>query len=196
MSEVELSRVVRQRVRGLRLARGWSLDALATRCHLSPSTLSRIETGQRRIDLDQLVSLARALGTTIDHLVESIEDEDVLIRPVPHQEPGLTTWLLSREPLQPGGSMVAKMRITPERRNGPGHLSVHPGREWFTVLSGTVLLHLGERRITVEKGDAAEFSTMTPHSIGALDGPVEILTIFDADGERAHAQSTSEPPDG
>jgi transcriptional regulator with XRE-family HTH domain len=192
MSEVDLSRVVRQRIRGLRLARGWSLDALAARCHLSPSTLSRIETGQRRIGLDQLVPLARALGTTIDHLVESVEDEDVIIRPVPHQEPGLTTWLLSREPPQPGGSMVAKMRITPERRGGPGHLAVHPGREWFTVLSGTVLLHLGERRITVEAGDAAEFSTMTPHSIGALDGPAEILTIFDHEGERAHAQSTGE----
>jgi transcriptional regulator with XRE-family HTH domain len=193
VSEVDLSRVVRQRIRGLRLARGWSLDSLAARCHLSPSTLSRIETGQRRISLDQLVPVARALGTTIDHLVESVEDEDVIIRPVPHQEPGLTTWLLSRES-QPGGSMVAKMRITPERRNGPGHLAVHPGREWFTVLSGTVLLHLGERRITVEAGDAAEFSTMTPHSIGALDGPVEILTIFDQDGERAHAHSTSEDP--
>lgn len=192
--EVDLSQVVRQRLRGLRQARGWSLDALAARCHLSPSTLSRIETGQRSIGLDQLVPLARALGTTIDQLVESAEDEDVLIRPVPHQEPGLTTWLLSREAPQPGASLVAKMRITRRRRTGPGHLAVHPGREWFTVLSGTAVLHLGERRITVEAGDAAEFSTMTPHSIGALGGPVEILTIFDHDGERAHAQSTGEGP--
>lgn len=88
--------------------------------------------------------------------------------------------------------MVAKMRITPERRTGPTHLAVHPGREWFTVLSGTALLHLGDRQITVETGDAAEFSTMTPHSIAALNGPVEILTIFDHDGERAHAHSMSE----
>jgi mannose-6-phosphate isomerase-like protein (cupin superfamily) len=163
---------------------------------MSPSTLSRIETGQRSIGLDQLVPLARALGTTIDHLVESVEDEDVIIRPVPHQEPGLTTWLLSRESPQPGTRMVAKMRITRRRRNGPGHLAVHPGREWFTVLSGTAVLHLGERRITVEAGDAADFSTMTPHSIGTQGGPVEILTIFDHDGERAHARSTGEGADG
>ncbi|MEO6702158.1 MAG: helix-turn-helix domain-containing protein [Jatrophihabitantaceae bacterium] len=192
MSEVELSQVVRQRIRGLRQARGWSLDALAARCHLSPSTLSRIETGRRSIGLDQLVQLARALGTTIDHLVESVEDEDVIIRPVPHSEPGLTTWLLSRASPQPGASMVAKMRITRTRRTGPGHLAVHPGREWFTVLSGTAVLHLGERQITVEAGDAAEFSTMTPHSIATLAGPVEILTIFDHDGERAHARTTGE----
>jgi transcriptional regulator with XRE-family HTH domain len=189
VSQVDLSDVVRQRIRGLRQAKGWSLDALAARCHISPSTLSRIETGNRRIDLDQLVALARELGTTIDHLVEPIDDADVIIRPVHHQEPGLTTWVLSRDAVQHGGRLVAKMRITPERRSGPGHLAVHPGREWFTVLSGTALLFLGDRRITVSPGEAAEFSTMTPHSIGALDGPVEILTMFDQEGERAHDAS-------
>ncbi|WP_211224051.1 cupin domain-containing protein [Pseudonocardia asaccharolytica] len=65
-------------------------------------------------------------------------------------------------------------------------LSVHPGREWFTVLSGTARLQLGERTILVQAGGAAESSTMTPHVIGAHDGPVEILTILDHDGERAH----------
>lgn len=185
--------VIRQRIRGLRLARGWSLDAVAARCYLSPSTLSRIETGHRRIALDQLVPIARALGTTLDHLVESAEDEDVVIRPQPDHTPGLTTWLLSRERALHGVT-VAKMRITPERRTGSEQLSVHPGREWFTVLSGTVRLQLGERTILVQTGDAAEFSTMVPHAIGAHDGPVEILTIFDHDGERAHLHASDEAP--
>ncbi len=189
--EIDLSQVVRQRIRGLRQARGWNLEALAARCRMSPSTLSRIETGQRSIGLEQLVPLARALGTTIDHLVESEQDEDVVIHPVPHRELGLTTWLLSRDSPQPGGSMVAKMRITRRRRHGPGHLAVHPGKEWFMVLSGTALLHLGDRKIIVETGQAAEFATMTPHSIGTVGGPVEILTMFDANGERAHHRSVN-----
>ena len=50
--DVDLDAVIRQRIRGLRLARGWSLDALSARCFLSPSTLSRLETGHRRIALD------------------------------------------------------------------------------------------------------------------------------------------------
>jgi transcriptional regulator with XRE-family HTH domain len=190
MATENLSDLVRLRIRGLRQARGWNLDAMAARCHLSPSTLSRIETGQRTIGLEQLVPIARALGTTVDLLVESESDEDVLIRPVPHHEPGVTMWMLSREPAQAGGSIVAKMRITRRRRHGPGHLAVHPGKEWFTVLTGTALLHLGDRRITVETGEAAEFATMTPHSIGTVGDPVEILTIFDGEAERAHALST------
>ncbi|MFL4472419.1 helix-turn-helix domain-containing protein [Paeniglutamicibacter sp. MACA_103] len=182
--------VIRRRIKGLRLAKGWSLDALAARCYLSPSTLSRIETGHRRIALDQLVPLAKALGTTLDQLVEPTEDEDVVIRPEPEHQPGITTWLLSREHSH-DGTTVAKMRITPERSMADVELSVHPGREWFTVLSGTVSLVLGERTILVTEGQAAEFSTMVPHRIGAHEGPVEILTIFDRGGERAHLHGQS-----
>lgn len=191
--EVALDVVIRQRIRGLRLARGWSLDALAARCYLSPSTLSRIETGHRRIALDQLVPIAQALGTTLDQLVESAEDEDVVIRPQPGYTRGLTTWLLSRERALHGVT-VAKMRITPERPTGTDQLSVHPGRDWFTVLSGTARLQLGERTILVQTGDAADFSTMVPHGICAHDGPVEILTLFDHDGERAHLHASDDAP--
>jgi transcriptional regulator with XRE-family HTH domain len=182
--EVELDGIIRERLKSLRLARGWSLDTLASRCYLSPSTLSRIETGHRRIALDQLIPIARALGTTLDTLVETVDDGDVVIRPHRNRTRGTTTWLLSREGAS-HGMTVAKMRIT-ARRSGAGELGVHPGRDWFTVLSGTARLQLGERVILVEAGQAAEFSTMVPHSIGAHDGPVEILTIFDHDGQRVH----------
>ncbi|MET7422869.1 helix-turn-helix transcriptional regulator [Dactylosporangium sp. NPDC005555] len=177
-----LDGLVRKRIRGLRVARGWSLDDLASRCYLSPSTLSRIETGHRRIALDQLAPIARALGTTLDQLVESVDDEDVVIRPRRDVAHGVTTWMMTREP-GPHGVSVAKMRIT---RPVPAELRVHPGKDWFTVLSGVVVLRLGERTILVEAGQAAEFSTMTPHAFGAHGGPAEILCIFDHDGQRTH----------
>jgi transcriptional regulator with XRE-family HTH domain len=182
----DLDGLVRRRIRGLRVARGWSLDDLAARCYLSPSTLSRIETGHRRIALDQLAPIARALGTTLDQLVESVDDDDVVIRPQRDVVRGVTTWMLTREP-GPHGVSVAKMRVTnPEPRRGTDELGVHPGKDWFTVLSGTVVLVLGERTILVEAGQAAEFSTMIPHAFGAHDGPAEILCIFDHDGQRTH----------
>ena len=182
----ELDGLVRQRIRGLRVARGWSLDDLAGRCYLSPSTLSRIETGHRRIALDQLAPIARALGTTLDQLVDSADDEDVVIRPQRDSVRGLTTWMLTREP-GPHGISVAKMRVTkPPPRPGTDQSRVHPGRDWFTVLSGTVVLLLGERTILVEAGQAAEFSTMIPHAFGAQAGPAEVLCIFDHDGQRTH----------
>jgi transcriptional regulator with XRE-family HTH domain len=178
--------IVRMRIRGLRRARGWSLDDLAGRCFLSSSTLSRIETGHQRISLDQLTTIARVLGTTLDQLVESVDDNDVVIRPQQDKARGTTVWLLSREG-GPSGRTVAKMRITQQAHpQGKDELGVHPGTDWFTVLSGTVMLLLGERRILVETGQAAEFSTMTPHAIRSHHGPAEVLVILDHDGQRSH----------
>lgn len=181
--DADLDALVRDRIRALRVARGWSLDELATRCHLSPSTLSRIETGHRRIALDQLAAIARTLGTTIDQLVASDDDGDVVIRPVRDEARGRTTWLLNRDS-GPSGVQIAKMRITkPADRSAMG---AHPGKDWFTVLSGTAVLLLGERTILVQEGEAAEFSTMVPHAFGCHGGPAEILTILDNDGRRSH----------
>ncbi|WP_100365702.1 helix-turn-helix domain-containing protein [Diaminobutyricimonas aerilata] len=183
--ELRMDRLVGQRIRAMRVARGWTLDALSSRCHISPSNLSRIETGDRRIALDQLVPIAKALGTTLDALIHSDDDEDVIIRPHATAAGAVTIWLLSNGRTG-NGVTVAKMRITPERPTGPEDMVVHPGRDWFTVLSGTARLRLGDRVLLVHEGDAAEFSTMTPHVIGAHDGPVEILTIIDHEGERSH----------
>ena len=180
--EDDVDAVIRQRIRSLRLARGWSLENLAARCQLSASTLSRIESGHRRMALDQLLLIARAFDTTLDALVEQAGQDDVVIRPLPSHAQGLTTWVLSSAD-GIHGKTVAKMRITLDR---PEERGVHAGRDWFTVLSGIVRLELGEQTILVHPGEVAEFSTMTPHAICAHLGPVEILTIFNHDGGQAH----------
>lgn len=182
-SSTDVDAVVRQRLRTLRVARGWTLDELAARAHLSPSTLSRLETGDRRLALDLLVALARALGTTIDELVATGTDDDVVIRPRRATADGALVWPLTR-PGAPAGRTVVKIRLAPRRRATEPR--VHPGRDWFYVLSGTVRLRLGDRELLVQAGEAAEFGTMTPHALAAHGGPAEIISIFDHDGERTH----------
>ncbi len=180
--------LARRRLRSLREARGWSLDELARRSHIGPSTISRIETGHRRISLDHLVSLAAALETSVDDLLSGDDPDDVVIRPVRSEIGGVTSWLLTR-PDDVSGRTVAKLRIPPAKRSAPPQ--VHPGRDWIYVLSGTAQLVLGEREHVLTRGQAAEFDTMVPHRIAGQGGPVEVLTIFDHHGERAHLRSTS-----
>lgn len=182
----DIDSLIRQRIRALRLARGWSLDVLAAACFLSPSTLSRIETGDRRIALDQLVPIARALETTLDELVSTPDDEDVVIRPQPAHHADVTTWLLSRDRAAAGVAVV-KTRVAAGAALS-AQSQVHPGWEWFTVLTGRARLELGDRTLDIEAGEAAEFSTMVPHRIGAVPGSgvLEMLSIFNRDGERAH----------
>jgi transcriptional regulator with XRE-family HTH domain len=176
-----IEQVVRTRLRALRHTLGLSLDELAALTNLSASTISRVETGKRTISLDVLVPLAAALQVDLDVLLDADGDDDVVIRPTPNGAGERTTWMLSR----PTANTIAiKMRLEPTAERAEQR--VHPGHDWFFVLDGRVRLSLGDREIVVEAGEAAEFGTMTPHAFVAVDGPAELIMIFDRDGHRAH----------
>jgi transcriptional regulator with XRE-family HTH domain len=187
----EIEQVVRTRLRSLRNTLGLSLDELAARTNLSASTISRVETGKRTISLDILLPLARALQVDFDELLDVRSDDDVVIRPIPNSAGERTSWMLSR----PTASTIAvKMRIEPTRKTR--ELRVHPGHDWFFVITGQVRLSLGEREIMVQAGESAEFTTMTPHAFAAVDGPAELIMIFDRDGQRAHVHHETAVPPG
>lgn len=173
----------RRRLRTLRQARGWTIDDLARRSNIGPSTISRLETGRRRLAVDHLVILARALDTTLDELLVDDANEDVVIRPTRNEANGATFWMLTPRD-DTSGRVVCKVR-TPARKRPP-EPKVHPGRDWFYVLKGTVRLRLGDREVLVNAGQAASFDTMTPHSMVGHGGSAELLTILDHHGERAH----------
>ncbi|MFF9352304.1 helix-turn-helix domain-containing protein [Streptomyces sp. NPDC014734] len=183
----DIEHVVRTRLRSLRTTLGLSLDELAARTNLSPSTISRVETGKRTISLDVLLPLAAGLQVGLDALLDVSGDDDVVIRPTPSWIEGRTTWALSR----PDSSTVAVKALIEPTAARPQQ-RVHPGHDWLFVLSGRLLLLLGDREIAVEAGEAAEFATMTPHAFAAVDGPVELLMIFDRDGQRAHVHRGKE----
>jgi transcriptional regulator with XRE-family HTH domain len=185
-----LDGLVRKRIRALRVAQGLSLEELATRAHLSQSSLSRIENGQRRLALDQLVTLARALDTTLDQLVENAAD-DVVISPMIHGTHGLS-WPMKGDPAM----SVMRRRLTEPPPDNPSKMRAHPGREWLVVLSGTAILMLGHRRFRIETNQAAEFPTMMPHAIGAEGRPCEIMFIFDRDARRGHRETDDQRENG
>ncbi|MEV5503220.1 XRE family transcriptional regulator [Nonomuraea fuscirosea] len=177
----DLDSLVRKRIRALRVAQGWSLEELANRARLSQSSLSRIENGRRRLALDQLVTLARALDTSLDQLVETATD-DVVTSPMIDGAHGQMRWPIKADP----GMTVMRQRITDPPPDNPARMRAHPGREWLVVLSGTAVLMLGHRRFRLEANQAAEFPTMMPHALGAERGPCEVLGIFDRDARRGH----------
>ena len=177
----QLELLTRARLRGLREARGWSLDTLAARTHLSAATISRVETGKRTLSLDLLEVLVRAMEIDVRTLLDTGPDENVIIRPVPTSTDGRTVWPLTR----PGSGVIAlKIRIEP--KTAAGEFGVHPGRDWCYLLSGTVILTLGDRELVLRAGEAAEFDTMTPHRFAARNRPAELLVVFDRDGRDAH----------
>jgi transcriptional regulator with XRE-family HTH domain len=176
---------VRRRLRELRTERGLTLQQVAERANLDISTLSRLEAGKRRLALDHIPALAAALGVSADELLASSPPPDPRVRGEPITRDGMTLWPLTRR--GPAAGLHAfKMNLSAKRRTPPDVLPVHEGQDWLYVLDGTLRLLLGEEDLRIEPGEAAEFTTWTPHWFGAVAGPVELIAILGPQGERLH----------
>ena len=187
MSEEPVDGRVRRRLRQLRVERGLTLQQVAERASIDLSTLSRLEAGKRRLALDHIPALAAALGVSADELLAPPPRQDPRVRSEPRRYDGMTMWPLSRR-ASAGGLHAFKVTISAKRRTPPdvSKLHVHEGHDWVYVLSGKLRLILGPDDLTIEPGEAAEFTTWTPHWFGAADGPVEAIMIFGPQGERHH----------
>jgi transcriptional regulator with XRE-family HTH domain len=176
---------VRRRLRELRSERGLTLQQVAERANIDVSTLSRLESGKRRLALDHLPALAIALDVTADELLGSPPPQDPRVRSRARRRKGLTMWPLTRR--GPANGLHAyKIVIEPQRNKPPDPLPVHDGHDWLYVLSGRMRLILGDDDLTIEPGEAVEFSTWTPHWFGAIDEPVELIGLFGEQGEKIH----------
>ncbi len=177
------------RLKQLRTQRNVTLTALAQATGISKSTLSRLETGQRRASLELLLPLAQAYGVPLDDLVGAPEVGDPRVRLTPHRAHGRTVLPLTR---QPGGIQAWKI-VIPAGRNRP-ELMTHEGYEWLYVLSGRLRLLLGRRDFVLSAGEVVEFDTRVPHAFAnPFPEPVEVLTLFGPQGERMHVRARPGP---
>src|SRR5829696_333951 len=99
------------RLRRARVLRGVTLTELAAATGISKSTLSRLESGQRKPSLELLLPIAAAHQVPLDELVGAPEVGDPRVRFTPRTRNGRTVVPLTR---QPGGIQAWKTIIPPE----------------------------------------------------------------------------------
>ncbi|GAB3607008.1 XRE family transcriptional regulator [Conyzicola nivalis] len=172
---------VSARLRRLRSRRGVTLTELSAMTGISKSTLSRLETGQRKASLDLLLPLALAYRVPLDDLVGAPEVGDLRARLKPRRVNGRTVIPLTPHPggVRAWKIVISAVETTPRPRS-------HEGYEWLYVLSGRLRLILGHHDLTLGAGEVAEFDTRQHHWFGSSDGaPAEILSLFGSDRTKA-----------
>jgi transcriptional regulator with XRE-family HTH domain len=175
------------RLKRLRTQRGATLTGVAAATGISKSTLSRLETGQRRPSLELLLPLAQVYKVPLDDLVGAPEVGDPRIRLKPTRVKGRTVIPLTRQPdgMQAWKIVIPTSKVRPELR-------AHEGYEWLYVLSGRMRLVLGDHDLVLGPGEVAEFDTQVPHWFGSTgDQPAEVLSLFGRQGERMHVRAKS-----
>lgn len=180
----DMSAAIGPRLRAAREDRGSTLTGVSCATGISPSTLSRIETGRRKPTLEVLLQLAKEYGVSLDELVGTAPaarprtpalqrfGDDKVVLP-------LTRYV---------GGLHAHKHVLPaveELPARPRQVS-HEGYEWLCVLYGRLWLALGDQDLVLTAGDVAEFDTRTLHGVAnsGPGGPVEYLILFGPQGER------------
>jgi len=175
------------RLRALRQQRHVTLAGLSSSTGISVSTLSRLESGQRKPTLELLLPLARAHRIPLDELVGAPATGDPRVHLKPRSLHGMTVVPLTQ---QPGPLQAFKMVLPAGPPAAEPTPQTHEGYEWVYVLSGRLRLVLGEHDIVLGRGEAAEFDTRVPHWFGNADSrAVEMLTLFGRQGERVHLRA-------
>jgi len=188
MSDVDaVLQSVGPRLRAARLQRDTTLTQLSETTGISISTLSRLESGQRRATLELLLPLTRALQVPLDSLLDEPPSTDPRVHPRPIERNGATFLPLTR---RPGGVQAYKVVIPAGVPSGETELRTHEGYEWLYVLDGRLVLFLGEQELLLLPGEVVEFDTHVPHAMANRGPqPVELLALFGPQGERMHVRA-------
>ncbi|WP_433152990.1 XRE family transcriptional regulator [Actinomadura nitritigenes] len=182
------------RLRTIRESRRMTIRSVSDATGISVSTLSRLESGNRRPQLELLMPLARLYRLPLDDLVGAPALGDPRIHPRPRVRDGVITMPLSSG----SGAWEAFKQVHPPAPDKPIRQWVHPGWDWIYVIAGRMRLLIGEDEMIVAAGDAVEFDTRVPHGFGN-PGPevLEVLCLFNPDGAKLHSRAVEkeEAPD-
>jgi transcriptional regulator with XRE-family HTH domain len=168
---MDINNLIARRVRELRDAQGWSLDALAERSKVSRSNISLIERGQSSPTAAVLDKLATALNVTLASLFE--QRDTTVVEPSPVSRVAeQSVWTdpasgYARRNLSPAARsaiQLVEVAFPAGRRvayeTGARDAEIHQ-QVW--IIEGTMEMTVGDRHWRLETGDCL---TMR------LDGPI------------------------
>lgn len=159
MDEVRALSRLADGLRRLRVSRGLTQTDIAGLAGVSPSAISQVESGQRGLNLDTLLTLAAALNVSIDDLLGYQPDPGYVVARrdrIPARR-GLVPLLDDPE----AGLRAYLVVLGPGESGDPG--SVHKGAELILVGSGVVQLLLNEETPVLRAGDALLVTTDAIH---------------------------------
>ncbi|MEO1330769.1 MAG: XRE family transcriptional regulator [Pseudomonadota bacterium] len=158
----DVDRRLAQRLKGLRMERGWSLDALAERSGVSRATLSRFESGAVSPTAQALGRIGTAYGMAMSRLIALAEaaPDGVIARSAQVEWRDPESGFRRRAVSPPAGGLAGDVveGVLPAGSEVAYPRPPRPGLEHHVaLLSGDLEIVVEGRRFALSEGDAARF---------------------------------------
>ncbi len=153
------------RIRALRTEQKLTLAELADRCGLSTSYLSQVERDKTTPSLPTLTVIAGALSVHLRAFFEMASEAAHVVRLEDRDGDKGNPGRIPERLLTPNGNarLVVRHVLTPAGGSS-GLLPTHPGEELLFVLSGQLLVDVGNECFTLTEGDSLHYDAAQPHT--------------------------------
>ncbi len=160
-----------QKIKELRIQKSLTQEELADRAELSKGFISQLERDLTSPSIATLVDILQCLGTNLEEFFSETAAEQVVFKKTDYFEKydsdlkNLVKWIIPNaqknmmEPillaLDPGGSTYPD--------------NPHEGEEFGFIISGSIVLHIGNRAYKAKKGESFYFTANKQHYITASE---------------------------
>ncbi len=170
------------RVRELREILEIEAAEMAEKLGVSEADYNAYESGENDIPISTLYEIASILGVDFTTLLTG-------------RTPKMNTYTVTRKDTgakverYPGynytslsynfkGREMEPMLVNLLPEDGQPALVSHGGQEFNYVISGTVCVTIGSKKLELSEGDCVYFDPMIPHGQQAVGGPASFLTVI------------------
>ncbi|MDR0744969.1 MAG: XRE family transcriptional regulator [Mediterranea sp.] len=186
---MDTSKIVGEKIRGLREAKAITTEELAERSGLAVEQVERIENNIDLPSLAPLIKIARVLGVRLGTF---LDDNNEIGPAVCRKQDTSDTISFSNNATQSRKHMIyhSLSKSKADRHMEPfiidvapseeTHfiLSSHEGEEFIMVMEGTMEISYGKNKYILEEGDSIYYDSIVPHHVHAFEGKAaKILAV-------------------
>lgn len=160
------------KIKDLRVQKGLTQEELADRCELSKGFISQLERDLTSPSIATLIDILQCLGTNLKEFFSDSGEEQISFKEVDYFEKideelrNKVEWIIPNAQK----NMMEPIRLTLSPGGSTYPDNPHEGEEFGYVLSGSIVLMLGNRSIKVKKGESFYFTPNATHYIKAGSG--------------------------
>ena len=158
-----------KKLKELRIAKNLTQEELADRSELSKGFISQVERDLTSPSIATLTDILQCLGTTLHEFFSDDTEEQVVFHETDYFEKNDNELGSRIEWIIPNAqkNMMEPIRLTLQSGGSTYPDNPHEGEEFGYVLSGTIVIHLGNRTFRAKKGESFYFVPHAKHYISA-----------------------------